>query len=171
MKYLMTFLFLITLFAFLIFYNLKYVPLRDSFLRLYDENRMWQEEIGELKRKMGEGEKEKMSILLSWDDLFPKDEVFFLKEEGKEKLFSFISEAVKETSDVYIYNYGPTSLSPNLLKSYSSPWDFTWRKGKVIADYLILNGIPQKRLYLVIGLEKITSEGERLERVCEIFLK
>ncbi|MEO0102890.1 MAG: hypothetical protein ABIK81_04225 [candidate division WOR-3 bacterium] len=164
MKYLIGILFLITLFAFLIFYNLKYVPLRDTFIRLREENQMWQEEISELKKKGEEIKGEEKKFTLTWDELFPKDEIFSLKEEGKTKLSSILSEIVKETTAVYIYNYGTSSLPKGLL---TKNWDFAFKKGKAVLDYLILTGLPQERAYLIISLEK-TFEGKKLERVLEI---
>lgn len=166
MRYLIGILFLITLFAFLIFYNLRYIPLRDTFIRLREENQMWQEEISELKKEEEvKGEEKKFTI--SWDELFPKDEVFSLKEEGKVKLSSILSAIVKETTAVYIYNYGTSSLPRGLLKTYPSSWDFAWRKGKAVLDYLILTGLPQERAYLITSLEKTFGE-KKLERVLEI---
>jgi hypothetical protein len=167
MRYLITILFLITLFAFLIFYNLKYIPLRDAFFRLRDENKMWQEEVSELKERIQE-ETPKKRFSFSWDELFPKEEIFSLKEEGKELLFSLIQEALKDTGCVYVYNYGPSSLSKALAKSYPTELDFTWAKGRAIVNYLILTGIPRERINLVLCPGKILPDGQRLERVCEI---
>ncbi len=163
MKYFASFLFLITLFAFLIFYNLKYIPLRDAYIKLVDENRMWQEEVGELKEKMGETPTPTQFTLL-WDDLFPKEESFLLKEEGKSQLSGIIAEALKGEGSIYIYNYGSDSLPPSLRKTYPTNWEFTNAKGKAIAEYLILNGIPKERIYLVSSVLGRDEGGRPLRR-------
>ncbi len=172
MKYLIAILFLITLFTFLIFYNIKYIPLRDAYLKLWDENKMWREEVAELKKRTEELESSptrKFSLL--WDDLFPNDESFLLKEEGKAQLNTIIPEIMKEGGDVYIYSYGLASPPKNLIKIYPSNWEFTNAKGKAVASYLILMGVPKERIYVVSHIATNEVSSEKPPRRCDIIIQ
>ncbi len=173
MKYLSVILFLITFFAFLIFYNLKYIPLRDALVKLADENKMWQMEIEELKMKTEEKDTSHIRhFIFSWDELFLNEESFILKEEAKSELNTIIPEISAESGYVYIYGYSSNSPPPKkLIKSYPTNWEFAFAKAKVIANYLILMGIPKERIYLVSGADSKPIPSGEAPRRCEIIIQ